>query len=118
MFTVIYRWRVKPGRESDFLRTWRARTDRIYETRGSYGSRLLQEDDGTYCAIALWPSREAWAATEPPLPADFDDAETFKGSIEEWLPTTRLNVIDDGGAFPNKWIETARATEEPAERCR
>jgi heme-degrading monooxygenase HmoA len=102
MFTVIYRWRVKPGRQSDFMRTWRTRTDRIYDTRGSYGSRLLEEDDGTYCAIALWPSREAWAATEPALPDDFDDAQTFKDSIDEWLSTTTMSVIDDAWRIPEK----------------
>ena len=101
MFTVVYRWRVKPGRRSDFLRTWRTRTDRIYAIRGSYGSRLLEEADGAYCAIALWPSREAWTATEPPLPGDLDDAETFKDCIEEWLSTT-TNVVDDAWRIPEK----------------
>lgn len=95
MFTVIYRWRIKPDMEAAFRRTWHIRTEKIHALRGSYGSRLHQDQDGTYCAIALWPSRQAWEATEPPLPDDEDDAANFEASIAERLPIMVLDLIDD-----------------------
>jgi len=95
MFTVIYRWRVKPEMDSEFRRTWHVRTERIYAVRQSYGSRLHREPDGTYCAIALWPSREAWEAIEPPLPDDDVDASTFSASIAEMLPALTMETVDD-----------------------
>jgi len=77
------------------LRTWRVRTEKIFRVRGSYGSRLHREPDGTYCAIALWPSRAAWEATEPPLPDDADDAQAFGDSLLESLPTRTMETVDD-----------------------
>lgn len=61
----------------------------------SYGSRLHREQDGTYCAIALWPSREAWEVTGPPLPDDSEDAAAFRASLAETLPTITMEVVDD-----------------------
>ncbi len=95
MFTVIYRWKVKSEREQDFLRTWHVRTIKIQAVRGSYGSRLHREGDGTYCAIALWPSKEAWEATGPPLPDDEADAVAFWESLAEKLPTFTMHSVDD-----------------------
>jgi len=81
--------------DAAFRRTWHARTEKIRVARGSYGSRLYREPDGTYCAIALWPSREAWEATEPCLPDDENDARLFDASIAERLPVMTLDLIDD-----------------------
>jgi len=95
MFTVIYRWRVKPEFEADFLGAWHRRTEKILAVRGSCGSRLHTEADGTYCAIALWPSKAAWEAKEPPLPDDEADAATFKDAVTEWLPALTMETVDD-----------------------
>jgi len=94
-FTVIYRWRVRPGLEADFRRAWHRRTEKIHAVRGSHGSRLHVESDGTYCAIALWPSREAWEAAEPPLPDDEADKKAFEDAVAEWLPALTMQVADD-----------------------
>jgi heme-degrading monooxygenase HmoA len=95
MFTVIYRWRIKVEMEAAFLVAWHNRTEKIYAVRGSYGSRLHRERDGTLCAVALWPTKEAWEATEPALPDDSADDATFKDAVEEWLPTLTMEAIDD-----------------------
>jgi len=95
MFTVIYRWHIKPEMEEAFRRAWHRRTEKLCATRSSYGSRLHRELDGTLCAIALWPSREAWEVTEPPLPDDGDDATIVRESVAEWLPTLTMEAIDD-----------------------
>src|SRR5271165_2862686 len=95
VFTVIYRWRVKPDRQAEFRLVWHRRTERIRRERGSYGSRLHQEPYGAYCAIALWPSRRLWEATEPPLTDDAEDAATFRATILEALPTLTMEAVDD-----------------------
>jgi heme-degrading monooxygenase HmoA len=59
MFVVIYCWRLKPGREDEFIRQWSLGTSRIREQCGSGGSALFRSDDGTYVAVARWPDREA-----------------------------------------------------------
>ena len=56
--------------------------------------------DGTLCAIALWPSREAWEATEPLLPDDDADAKTFEDAIDERLPTLTMDTLDDLWSLP------------------
>lgn len=95
MFTVIYRWEVKPKMEEAFRRAWHHRTEKIYATRNSFGSRLHRECDGTLCAIALWPSQDAWRKTEPPLLEDDEDAATFRDAIAKTLPTMTMDMIDD-----------------------
>ena len=100
MFTAIYRWRLKPGAESAFIRAWRNRTEKICGARGSYGSRLHREPTGTYCAIALWPSRAAWEANAPPLPDDDADAAAFKQSVVESLPVLTMELVTDLWKLP------------------
>jgi heme-degrading monooxygenase HmoA len=100
VFTVVYRWRIKPAYEAKFLAAWHSRTERIYRERGSYGSRLHREPGGIYCAIALWPSEEAWKATEPALLDDETDAEVFATSIQEQFPTITMESIDDLWRLP------------------
>ena len=62
MFAVMYRWRLKPGTESEFVAAWADRTRAILETEGGLGSRLHRADDGSIVAYAQWPSRAAWEA--------------------------------------------------------
>jgi hypothetical protein len=59
VFVVIYRWRLKIGREEEFVRLWSLATIRIRQECGSGGSALFQSDDGTFVAIARWPDRES-----------------------------------------------------------
>lgn len=58
MFVVIYRWRLHPEREHDFVAHWQRITvsGRI---GGSGGSSLFRNAQGVWVAIARWPSREA-----------------------------------------------------------
>ena len=86
MFTAIYQWRIKPELESEFLRVWHVRTQKIEEHCGSYGARLYKGDDGTYYSIALWPSREGWEAPAM-LPDDSEDERVFRASVQEYLGT-------------------------------
>ncbi len=100
MFTVIYNWKVNPNLELEFLRVWRARTLKIRKFLGSFGSRLYKGENGTYVAIALWPSREQWLSLETPLPDDGEDAKIFAKSVVENLGTQTLTMVDDLWDYP------------------
>jgi heme-degrading monooxygenase HmoA len=58
MLAVVYQFEVKEGREKDFLESWRVVTEAVYKFKGSLGSRLHRNIDGTYIAYAQWPSRQ------------------------------------------------------------
>lgn len=59
MFVAIYRWRLHPGQEEVFREGWRRITELACGRCGSGGSALFRDRDGTWVAIARWPSREA-----------------------------------------------------------
>ncbi|PZR56943.1 MAG: hypothetical protein DLM50_07175 [Candidatus Meridianibacter frigidus] len=101
LFTVIYRWRVKPEMEGEFRQIWHIRTEKIRAVKESYGSRLHREPDGMYCAIALWPSREAWESTAPALPGDSEDEATFRATLVTTLPVIAMEVVDDLWSLPS-----------------
>lgn len=56
---VLYRWRLKPGRDAEFREAWTEGTRRIHETCGSHGAALHCDEDGIYWSYALWPSEDA-----------------------------------------------------------
>lgn len=58
MFVAIYRWRLHPEREQDFVTNWRRITLEGL-AGGSGGSSLFRNAQGIWVAIARWPSREA-----------------------------------------------------------
>ena len=64
MFTAIYRWRLKPGLEPQFVDGWERVTRAIHASCGSYGSRLHHCTDGTWLAYARWPDAAARDACE------------------------------------------------------
>ena len=55
MFVAVYRWRLNPGMEDQFVDGWERVTRAIRRSCGSYGSRLHQCSDGTWLAYARWP---------------------------------------------------------------
>ena len=62
MYAVLYRWRLKPGREEQFVDGWQRVTLAIHARCGSYGSRLHRGADGTWFAYARWPDAATRAA--------------------------------------------------------
>jgi heme-degrading monooxygenase HmoA len=56
-FVAIYRWRLKPEVERDFIENWQRITEQA-RIAGSGGSSLFRDVDGNWVAIARWASRE------------------------------------------------------------
>ncbi len=56
MFIILYRWRVKPQKEAQFIAGWSQVTDYWRENWDSLGSRLHRGDDGLFYAYAQWKS--------------------------------------------------------------
>jgi RimJ/RimL family protein N-acetyltransferase len=53
---ILYRWKLKPGRDAEFREAWAEGTRRIHAACGSHGACLHQDGDGLYWSYALWPS--------------------------------------------------------------
>ena len=64
MYVAFYRWRLKPGTETQFESHWREGTLLFRNEQKALGSRLHRADDGTYFAYAQWPTRELYHAED------------------------------------------------------
>jgi quinol monooxygenase YgiN len=91
---VIYRWKLKPGQEEDFVHAWGRLTDVLREERGGLGSRLHKAGDGSWIAYALWPDRAAYehALENPPKSAA---RALMAAAIAERFPETVMEVVED-----------------------
>lgn len=116
---VLYRWRIKPGKEAEFRAAWVEGTKLIHEKCGSYGARLHEGADGLFWSYARWPSEDARKAcfTEH----DFFSMECFKtmqAAIAERFDEVVLTLTDDAlaerGARPEMPVlETERLVLRP-----
>jgi hypothetical protein len=97
MFAVVYRWRVVPGREPDFVRGWELLTRAIHASCGSYGSRLHRGDDGNWIAYAVWPDAATRERCEPDEP---EGARLMAESVAERFPELTMTVVSDLLAGP------------------
>ncbi len=96
MFTVIYTFRVKSGKEEAFQRSWAFITEEYLRTRGSLGSRLHRDQNGTFVAIALWPDREHWEAPGPNDSPELTNAREGMGAVCEEIRTVHeLDIVQD-----------------------
>ena len=97
MFVAIYRWRLDPEREQDFVAHWQRITlDGL--AGGSGGSSLFRDAQGTWVAIARWPSREARDRFFGALDGSADDAlmsQRARLAVIERLPDEELDSVMD-----------------------
>jgi heme-degrading monooxygenase HmoA len=95
MFAVLYRWRVKPELEQQFVDSWSEITAKYRDSfEGARGSRLHRGSDGFWYAYAQWKSdehRQNAFKNRPDLPARARLLE----AIEEDFPEIRLEIVSD-----------------------
>jgi hypothetical protein len=71
------RFRVKPGREQEFLDAHK-KIERNWA--GLQHVNIIKTGDRTYCIIAEWPDMDALAAARPNMIATLD---TFRNTLED-----------------------------------
>ena len=96
MFAAIYSFKVKDGKEEDFIKSWRDLTEFIYQYENSFGSRLHKSSDDTYIAYALWPDKNTWENVGNNLPeSSINLRQIMKESCLEIKTVYEMEVVDD-----------------------
>ena len=94
MFIILYRWKIKPEREEQFIKAWSEVTAYYVENFNSLGSRLHRGEDGIYYAYAQWKTAEqrenAFAEAEE-LPA----LEEMREAVAERFEPVELRILAD-----------------------
>lgn len=94
MYVVLYRWRIKPEKETQFIEGWSEVTDYFRHNWDSLGSRLHRGSDGLFYAYAQWKS-------EADRENAFENAIELEGSakmseaIEERFEPIILEKLSD-----------------------
>lgn len=99
MFCVIYRWRIKPELEKQFIESWTAITRFYIENRGGKGSRLHRGENGLFYAYAQWKSSEAREKAFENVP-EMPEREKMREAVLESFPEIRLESVEDLLQFP------------------
>lgn len=94
MIAFLYRWRIKSGREDQFIESWAAVTRYHREHSGSLGSRLHRGSDGIYYGYALWPSAETREIAFKKSVA-LSAYSLMREAIAESFPEVELKILKD-----------------------
>jgi hypothetical protein len=73
----VVRFRVKPGREAEFLDAHRKR---VVDWPGFERSLLIKTGDRSFCIVTEWRDMDALAAARPKMIATLD---TFRDTLED-----------------------------------
>jgi hypothetical protein len=100
MFVAVYRWRLDPAREDAFREGWARITRLARERCGSGGSALFRAADGTWVAIARWPTRGDRERCFAAGSLDPEATATMRSAVVETFPDLELEAVDDLWAVP------------------
>lgn len=94
-FCVIYRARVAPDKEQQYVAAWSKLTRLLRSERGALGSRLHRGNDGLWYAYAQWASAEARRVAFSLGPVDTQAEAEVMDSILEYFPEILLDPVED-----------------------
>jgi heme-degrading monooxygenase HmoA len=94
-FAVIYRWRLRPGMEGQFIDAWTRISALLLSQRGSLGSRLHRGPDNIWYSYAQWPSADAREAAFSAGSIDREAGELMHDAIAETFPEIVLDPVVD-----------------------
>lgn len=94
MFCVIYRWRIKPELEDQFIESWSEITEILIKDRGGKGSRLHRGEDGLFYSYAQWNSEEDRRKAFQNFP-ETPASEKMRAAIIESFPEIKLDETAD-----------------------
>jgi heme-degrading monooxygenase HmoA len=95
MFVVLYKWKLRPGQEEEFVEAWSRVSDLLLNERGSLGSRLHIGNDGLWYSYAQWPSAEVRREAFAQGPVDAKASERMNAAILERFPEVILDSRAD-----------------------
>jgi len=99
-FVVLYRWRLHPGKEQQFIAAWSRVSELLLTQRGSLGSRLHLAPDGTWYSYAQWPSAAAREHAFSLPAVDSESGATMREAIAESFPELVLQSVADYMVLP------------------
>ena len=95
MFIAVYRFTLKPGTAEQYRKDWAAVTEDGIAEGGSLGSSLGQVQDGSWVAVARWPSkqmREDWPARSTSI---IESIARMRQAIDRRFDDLEVEVVDD-----------------------
>ncbi len=95
MIAILYSWRIKPEKESQFIESWSQVTEFLRKKQGSRGSRLHRGNNGLFYGYAQWKSAEERQNAFQNSVEISDAIEKMRDSIAESFPEIRLEPIAD-----------------------
>jgi quinol monooxygenase YgiN len=96
MFCVLYEFTVDQSQQSQFKNLWHQLTIRIRDESGSMGSRLHKviDDDITWIAYAVWPSKNIYDQT--PEKVSYDDIrQLFLQTCSQIKILSQMECVDN-----------------------
>ena len=96
MFIVLYRWRVKPESQQQFIEAWSEITNHFRANYDSLGSRLHRGSDDLFYGYAQWTSAEQRENVFAGENAEIRQASLkMREAVEESFPEVVLEEIAD-----------------------
>lgn len=100
MFIVLYRWKIKPELEQQFIEAWSEVTAYYRENHDSLGSRLHRGSDGLFYGYAQWKSaddrQKAFSS-----PANLEAGAKMREAVAESFPEIVLENVSDYLILPS-----------------
>ena len=96
-YSVVYSFKLKNGKENEFIENWKFGTRLIYEYEGSLGSRLHKIESNMFMAYALWPDKKTFDEATNKIPSELENKRiaNFKNCVDEFKVIFKSEVVSD-----------------------
>jgi quinol monooxygenase YgiN len=92
MYVAIYRWKIRPQKESYFVEQWIEMSQELKKTHGCLGARLHRHDDGSFVAYAQWSTKLAMHEARSKI-SEAHFLQVRNECIESHIPIGEMQVI-------------------------
>lgn len=94
MYTILYEFIVKQGKEKEFIESWKSVTQLYIQHGNGLGSRLHLVGDQTYIAYAQWPNSDTRENATLPFEKEAI-GEQMRATCNSIKVVYRMNVVED-----------------------
>jgi len=103
MIAVLYKFKLKNGKEKEYLQNWRKLASYFVKSRGAVGSCLHKAENGLWIAYSRWPDQKTRKAswtndkkTLAAMPADIQQViQSMKSCIKRKYPEICMKIKED-----------------------